>query len=380
MTLRLFRYLAKEVLVSTAGVTLILLLVILSSRFVSYLGRATEGKMTFEFLFTILGFHIPSFVQIILPIAFFLSLLLTFGRLYIENEMSVLFSSGISKLKLAGYTLGIAGIVLSLSAGLNFWLTPTSEYHAVKAADEQGQLSTFSFLLPRRFQGDGQRTTYIDSFTPDEGWMNDVFLSDFVRENGKSIPVQMLASYAEEIKMDSKNGQNYLVFKNGVRYEGVPGTATYRVTEFDTYAMRMESAPQASITDPETRSTLSLLGSADPEDQEELQWRIALVVMIPILSIIGLSLSQVNPRQGRFFKMLPAILLMILYMALLIWGKTAIGKGKIPDYLGLWWIHGIFLFIAIGLFVQYNQMFSRKNARLPNAQSPDPQDTSLSNE
>ncbi len=363
--MRLFRYLAKEVLVSTAGVTLILLLVILSSRFVTYLGRATEGKMTFEFLFSILGYHIPYFVQIILPIAFFLSLLLTFGRLYIENEMSVLFSSGISKLKLAGYTLGIAAIVFSISAGLNFWLTPTSEYKVAKAVNEQGQLSSFSFLIPRRFQGDGQRTTYIDNFTPKEGWMNNVFLSDFVRENGKSIPVQMLASYAEEIKMDSKGGQNYLVFKNGVRYEGVPGTAAYRVTEFDTYAMRMKSSPQESITDPTTRSTYDLIKSTDPEDKAELQWRIALVIMIPILSIIGLSLSQVNPRQGRFFKMLPAILLMITYMALLIWGKTAIGKEKIPAYLGLWWIHGIFLIIALGLFVQYNQVFSRKSARLP---------------
>lgn len=370
--MRLFRYLAKEVLVSTFGVTLILLLVILSSRFVSYLGLATEGKMTFGFLFTILGYHIPYFVQIILPIAFFLSLLLTFGRLYIENEMSVLFSSGISKFKLAGYTLGIAALVVAMSTVLNLWLTPTSEYHAEKAADEQGQLSTFSFLIPGRFQGNGQRITYIDSFTPKEGWMNDIFLSDFVRENGQAVPIQMFASYAEEIKMDSKGGQNYLVFKNGVRYEGIPGTGAYRVTTFDTYAMRMKSASKKSITDPTTRSTLYLLSSTELQDQAELQWRISLVIMIPILSIIGLSLSQVNPRQGRFFKMLPAILLMILYMALLIWGKTAIGKGKIPDYLGLWWIHGIFFSIASGLFIQYNQIFSLKSARLPASHNSEP--------
>lgn len=372
--MRLFRYLAKEVLVSTAGVTLILLLVILSTRFVVYLGQATEGQMTFGFLFAILGFHVPYFIQIILPIAFFLSLLLTFGRLYIENEMSVLFSSGISKVKLSGYTLGIASIVLIISAFLNFWLTPTSEYNAVKANNEQNQLSSFAFLMPRRFQGSGQRTTYIDSFTPKEGWMNQIFLSNFVQEKGKSIPIQMLASYAEEIKMDANGGQDYLVFKNGMRYEGVPGTANYRVTKFDTYAMRMKNPPPMSITSSDTRSTLFLIKSNTRADQVELQWRIALVVMIPILSIIGLSLSQVNPRQGRFFKMMPAILLMIFYMALLIWGKTAISKGNIPMSAGLWWIHGIFLVIALGLFVQYNDFFSRKKARLPEPKTSEPQE------
>ena len=365
--MRLFKYLAKEVLVSTAGVTLILLLVILSGRFSYYLGRIAEGKMTFEFLFVILGFHIPSFIQMILPLAFFLSLLLAFGRLYIENEMSVLFSSGISKVKLAGYTLGIACIICSLSAGLNLWLAPFSEYKAAEAAQEQNQLSSFDLLLPGRFEGSGQRTTYIDSFTPDEGWMNQVFLSDVVRKKSGNIPIQTLADYAEQINVSSEHNQKYLIFKNGSRYEGKPGSANYRITEFDTYAVRMENTDQAEIDDAFTKTTLSLINSDTLIDKVELQWRISLTIIIPILAIIGLSLSQVNPRQGRFFKMLPAILLMILYIALLIWGRTGLEKGKLPIALGLWWIHGIFILIAALLFAQFNQVFERRKARLPDA-------------
>ncbi|MBJ7537972.1 LPS export ABC transporter permease LptF [Marinomonas sp. C1424] len=370
--MRLFRYLAKEVLVSTAGVTLILLLVILSGRFVSYLGRVTEGRMSFEFLFVILGFHIPSFIQMILPLAFFLSLLLAFGRLYIENEMAVLFSSGISKVKLATYTLGIAAIIGTLSATLNFWLAPTSEYRAAEAAQEQDQLSAFDFLLPGRFQGSGQRTTYIDSFTPKEGWMNQIFLSSFVRKDGKNIPTQTLAAYAEQIRMDSENGLNYLVFKNGTQYEGTPGTANYRITQFDTYAVRMENKAVEPINEAYTQPTSYLINSAKLMDKVELQWRISLVVMIPILAIIGLSLSQVNPRQGRFFKMLPAILLMIFYIALLIWGRTSLEKEKLPIQLGLWWIHGLFALIAAALFLQYNQTFERRKAKLPMIENSEP--------
>lgn len=364
--MRLFRYLAKEVLVSTAGVTLILLLVTLSSHFSSYLSRIAEGKMTFEFLFIILGYHIPSFMQMALPLAFFLSLLLAFGRLYIENEMSVLFSSGISKVKLASYTLGIAFIVATISAGINFWIAPYSEYKSEEASQKQRQLSSFDLLIPGRFEGSGQKTIYAESFTPNEGWINNVFLSDILHKQNGNTLVQTLATYVEQISVPSENNQSYLVFKDGTRYEGKPGTANYRVTQFDTYAVRMESSSTGIIDKPHTKSLTELFNSTRTLDQAELQWRISLVIMIPILAIIGLSLSQVNPRQGRFFKMLPAILLMILYIAMLIWGRTSLEKGRIPIHLGLWWIHGAFTIIASALFMQYNQVFARRRKTLTN--------------
>ncbi|MCZ2723521.1 LPS export ABC transporter permease LptF [Marinomonas sp. 15G1-11] len=349
----LFRYLAKEVLVSTAAVSLILLLIIISGRFVSYLGRAAEGKMTFEFLFIILGFHIPSFAQMILPLAFFLSLLLAYGRLYVENEMSILFSCGVSKLKLTGYTLGIASIVMILNAILTFWIAPASEYQVEQAAQQQNQLTAFDFVKPGRFQGRGQKTTYVASLTPNEGWMNDVFISDFIRMKGQDIPVQTLASYVEQVKIDDEGGRNYLIFKEGTRYEGTPGTSNYKVTSFDTYAVRLEDTEKEDITDIVTRSTRSIWNSSNLEEYVEMQWRIAIVVMIPILAVIGVALSHVNPRQGRFFKLLPAIVLVIIYLGMLIWARTALDKGTIPSKFGLWWVHGIFLTLAIMLLLQF---------------------------
>ena len=63
--------------------------------------------------------------------------------------------------------------------------------------------------------------------------------------------------------------------------------------------------------------------------------------------------------------MLPAILLMIVYIALLIWGRAALEKGHINIEVGLWWIHGLFIVIGLTLFLQYNQVFQRSKAKLP---------------
>ena len=74
-----------------------------------------------------------------------------------------------------------------------------------------------------------------------------------------------------------------------------------------------------------------------------------------------MPLSRVNPRQGRFLKLLPAILLYMAYLTLLIAARGALDKGRIPMSLGLWWVHGIFL--AIGLLLLYWESLKLRFAR-----------------
>ena len=68
------------------------------------------------------------------------------------------------------------------------------------------------------------------------------------------------------------------------------------------------------------------------------------------------TLSKVNPRQGRFLKLLPAIFLYMAYLGLLIAARGALDKGRLPAALGLWWVHGIFF--AIGLLLLYWERLS----------------------
>ena len=46
--------------------------------------------------------------------------------------------------------------------------------------------------------------------------------------------------------------------------------------------------------------------------------------------------------------MLPAILLYMAYLTILISARGS-WKGKLPPALGLWWVHGVFLMIGLGL-------------------------------
>lgn len=81
----------------------------------------------------------------------------------------------------------------------------------------------------------------------------------------------------------------------------------------------------------------------------ELHWRMAMPVSVLVLALLAFPLSRVNPRRGKFTQLLPAILIYIIYGNLLFLGKAWIFKGTINFNLGLWWVHGMMLLIALSL-------------------------------
>ena len=111
-------------------------------------------------------------------------------------------------------------------------------------------------------------------------------------------------------------------------------------------------------------STAELLQDNSIEAMAELQWRIAIPLSIPFLVLIAVPLSAVDPRQGRFGKMFPAILLYLGYFMLLLASRRVLEDGKIPVQLGLWWVHGIMLMIGITLLSRDRKFGTELRAKL----------------
>jgi lipopolysaccharide export system permease protein len=86
-----------------------------------------------------------------------------------------------------------------------------------------------------------------------------------------------------------------------------------------------------------------LFGATDASAVSELHWRVGVVLLIPVIALLAIPLARVNPRQGRFTRLVPAMILCFVYILALSGARTALEKGDIPLYLGLWWIHGIAL-------------------------------------
>ncbi|UTW08994.1 LPS export ABC transporter permease LptF [Pseudomonas benzenivorans] len=350
-----FRYLSREVLVTLSAVSAVLLVIIMSGRFIKYLAQAAQGLLDPGVLFLIMGFRLPGFLQLILPLGLFLGILLAYGRLYLDSEMTVLSATGMSQQRLMVYSLAPSLLVALLVAWLSLGLAPQGVAEQMRILNEQDALTEFDTLVPGRFQAmkDGSRVTYTQELSQDRGELAGIFISEkrFSREGGKErgITVLVAESGRQELQAD---GSRYLILENGYRYDGNPGQADYRAIQYDTYGVLLpKPSVRGEISEREAVPTRELIGSDNPRLQSELQWRLSIPLLVFVVALLAVPLSRVNPRQGRFLKLLPAILLYMAYLGLLIAARGALDKGKIPQELGLWWVHAVF--VLIGLLLLY---------------------------
>ncbi len=352
-----FRYLAREVLLTLSAVSAVLLVIIMSGRFIKYLAQAAQGLLDPSVLFLIMGYRIPGFLQLILPLGLFLGVLLAYGRLYLESEMTVLTATGMSQQRLLGYTLMPAALIAVLSAVLSFSLTPMGVREVASILQQQDALTEFDTLVPGRFQSmkDGARVTYAEDLAGGREELRGVFISDLgkgVRGGDDKISILAAPTGRQQVLED---GSRYLILENGHRYDGNPGEADYRVMRYETYAVLLPKPSVAlAASDREAMTTAELLASEQLKMKTELHWRLSIPLLAFVVTLLAVPLSRVNPRQGRFFKLLPAVFLYMAYLGLLIASRDALDKGRLPIALGMWPVHGLFLLIGLVLLYWEN--------------------------
>ncbi|WKD48821.1 LPS export ABC transporter permease LptF [Microbulbifer spongiae] len=365
----IFRYLCRELLFATLAVSAVLLLMVMSGRFVKYLAEAAAGDISADILFSLMGFRLPGFLELVLPLGLFVGILLAYGRLYIESEMTVLHACGFSEWRLLMYTLVPALMVALLVASMSLYFSPAGVAYSSGLLNAEKSRNEFDHLVPRKFvsTGDGRAVYYADFLSEDKSTMQGVFLAE-LGASGAGIEAdhQVVIRAREGVQeIDPETGLRYLVLRDGYRYEGVPGQRDYRQMAFASYAVLLE-APQMRNRwrdQMESASTLQLLDSDDPKEKAFLYWRLSLPLLVLVVAVLAVPLSRTNPRQGRFAKMIPAVLLYITYLVTLQGVRGAIEDGEIATPGVIWLVH--LPFLLLGLLLLAGREWRRRPGRLP---------------
>ncbi|WP_111496637.1 MULTISPECIES: LPS export ABC transporter permease LptF [Marinobacter] len=354
----IFRYLTRQVIVSMLAVSGVLLLVFMSGRFIKYLADAAAGELAGDVLFAIMGYRFPGFLELILPLGLFIGILLAYGRMYLDSEMSVLFACGVSDRQVLAQTMVASVVVMIIVGAMSLYVSPWGMQKVQDIINQQRQATEFELLSPGRFQSlsSGDRVTYVEGLTSDRKELVGVFIAEFA-EDGSGLTMTTAESGSQYV--DENTGSRFLVLEDGQRFEGNPGQLDYKVTSFDAYGLKI-TGPESyrKKSDEEALSTLELMNSDDPELRALFHWRLSLPLIVPIVTLLAVRLSRVNPRQGRFFHLLPAMMIYIVYLGLLIVARDALAKQQVPEWLGLTWVHVIFLCIA--LWLQFGPDWLRK--------------------
>lgn len=345
----IFRYLTRQILVTMLAVSGILLLVFMSGRFIKYLADAAQGELAADVLFAIMAYRLPGFLELILPLGLFIGILLAYGRMYLESEMTVLFACGVSERQLVRKTLGASLVVMAAVAFMSLYLSPWGMQQVQRIFNEQAKMTEFEMLAPGRFQSlsSGGRVTYTEALSEDKRELRGVFIA---QPGGQGEGVVLISAERGTQFVDQATGSRFLVLHEGTRVEGKPGDLNFNVVEFDSYGLKInENQAFRKKRIEEAINTAELMNSSDPKERALFHWRVSLPLIVPIVTLLAIRLSRVNPRQGRFFHLLPAMLIYIAYLGLLIVARNALADQRTPGWLGLWWVHGLFLVVLLAL-------------------------------
>ncbi len=352
----IFRYLSRDIILHTLAVTCVLLLIVMSGRFVKYLADAAAGRLAVDVLFTLIAYRMPGFLELVVPLGFFIAVLLAYGRLYVDSEMTVLSACGLSPRQLLLLTMIPTALMAALVAVLSLWVSPLGAQKTEELINQQRQRSEFDMLQAGRFQAisQGRLMTYVQELSNNRRRLNHVFVAEMDPSPDPGAGPERLsliiAEYGEQV-MHPDYGQRYLELRQGYRYEGLPGSADYRVTRFSRYGQHMATDTSVGYRHrTDAMSTAYLLQHPEPlSHQATLQWRFSLPLLVFIVALLAVPLSATNPRQGRYLKMLPAIIVFMTYLGVLSTARGMIEAGSWPVWPGLWVVHLPYLALALVL-------------------------------
>lgn len=398
------RYMTNQVASTTALVLGFLVVMMLGGRLIRYFGIAAEGNLDISLLFSIIGYNLPYFLELILPLAFFIGLMLVFGRLYVDQEMAVINASGVSRGKLARLMTPLILALFVGEAALSVVAKPWGVRSSETIWQQQALTSAFDLIRPNEFISSGNYHLYVGSLSDDKKQLQNVVLiqtketpkdeapisSDDVELARQLASTEMpqaltatidnsnqaitkdtitLAKRAEQVD-NGASGVTQLDLFQGRRYEVGAGSLKYNQIGFDRYRITLTESYKEIVTEDniETQAFIPLwqaaTGSASVNStsamraaQGELGYRFALPWLMIIAPMLAVPLSQVRPRQGRWLRLFPSVLLFVSCALGIISLKNAVSQGSISVWGYAWLVLG---FMALALYMNWSSRIQHR--------------------
>jgi len=337
----------KEVLQTCSVVTAVLFSILFVIRLVDFLGHAAGGNIPIDGIFLLLMLKMILYLDILIPLVLYISTLLTIGRWIRDNELTVINACGIGMGQFIKPAMVLFVIVGSIVAIFSLYLSPLSAEVERSIQHEYRNRTDITSIIPGVFTKtrSGNGVYFVEGYDEKTNTFRDIF---FYKINNNEEGVVIADSGHKTL--DIKTNEDYLILKNGTQYRSSASTKQFSVIYFDTYTMRLKHPKDSYYVLPvKARSTATLLEDNHQISIGEFHWRIAKVVMLPILLIYALSFSSITYRRNRFPGMLAALLVYFTYSNILGLFVALIRRGDLNPHFALWIVH--FLSLSGGIYM-----------------------------
>jgi lipopolysaccharide export system permease protein len=346
-------YLAREILKTSCATMLILYVILVSNSFGRLLADIADGDVPQRALWPVLLGQSLNLLSIVLPIALFLGIVFTLGRMYKDHEIVVMNACGIGYTDFYRPVLLVLIPFMAVSIYTSLWLNPKALRAAQEVIDREANLHEFFQMKPGQFNdGGGGLVFFMESITDDRLELRDVIIS---KTGQDSMFIETGETGRQQI--DDVSGDLFLVIGPGDRYEGEPGDNRIEHTTFDEHGVLIEKMAKESRLEPysEQMTSNQLWKSKRLKHRVELRWRVSVPVTMLVLALLAVPLANIAPRQGRYGKVGAALVAFILYLNLLAFTRAKLDDRVIPLWLNFWWVHLLFLLLTLVLLYRRNR-------------------------
>jgi lipopolysaccharide export system permease protein len=345
----IFRRALQRELASAAGGTFtVLFSIFVTWTLIAILGRAAGGKVASSDVLALIGFQVLNYLPTILILTSFISVLMAVTRSYRDSEMVVWFASGQSLARWIRPVLTFGLPLVVLVGVLSLVVTPWAKMKSNEFVERFEKREDLKRVAPGQFREStsSNRVFFVEGSTGGSTVVNNVFVSSV--EEGRS---SIVVAKQGVVESDGKGGQ-FLVLKNGRRYQGIPGQPDFQSMEFERYSMRVATKVPVLGTDTPTdaMSTPTLLLVKNQFTMAEVLYRISAPIMCFVLMLLAIPLGFVNPRAGSSANLILALLIFFTYSNLTKLGENSVKLNKLTFGMAWWPLHLIVLLTVIGMF------------------------------
>ena len=338
------RALIQEIIVTMLAVFIVLVAIASVTQWIRYLNQAASGILAPEAVLAFLGFGMVSALPVLLTVTLFLSVLLTLSRMARDHEMVVWQTAGLGLTAWVRPVMQVGIPMFIFIAIISLALTPWSLRKSAEYRQQLESREDIAAIAPGVFKESKQneRVYFVESLGTSQAIVKNVF----VRSEQHGRLGVMVAKEGKQFIQE--NGDRFLVLDNGRRYEGTAGQADYRIMQFQRYTLRIEPY-EVKLGEPNTKAlpTAELFRDRTLLKDAELNWRLSLLVSAVLLVLLAIPLSFYNPRSGRSFHLIAAILIYTIYNNLLSVAHASVLNGKLSPWLGVWTTHLVMLLAII---------------------------------
>ena len=356
------RYLIREVSKPMLAIGLILIIIFIGASTAQSLADANSGMLWLSEVIKLILLKNLISLEIMLPIALYLGIVGGLGRLYTDSEITALQAAGTNELRLVWPVLGLSLLCALLVGYLSLVARPWAYQKIYQTQAEVAIRFNLDDIEAGRFyqSSDASRTIFVDRIDRDTGQVEGVFLTD-TKEDRTEV------TYADKAyqQHNPADTQPVWVFLHGHTYYIDKKGSQDLVITYNQMVMRLDTEKPSQDYKRKAASSLTLASSSDSRDIAELQWRLSRPVATILLGLLGVPMSRATPRQGKYVKVLLAIVVFIIYYYLSAMAMTWVDKGRVGAFPGLWWVDTLMVALIALLLVLQTWRFRLKSPSIP---------------